>query len=58
MNFRRLGISGFEVSEVGLGCWQLGGDWGINANEVLAFNILQEAVDNGVNFFDTARYTR
>ena len=43
-----------EVSEVGLGCWQLGGsDWG-NLDESDAFAVLQTAVDCGVNFFDTA----
>ena len=28
MKQRMLGANGFEVSEVGLGCWQLGADWG------------------------------
>ncbi len=41
------------VGEVGLGCWQLGGDWGaVSENEAMA--TLQAAYDNGVNFFDTA----
>ena len=28
MNRRTLGQTGYEVSEIGLGCWQLGGDFG------------------------------
>jgi aryl-alcohol dehydrogenase-like predicted oxidoreductase len=43
-----------EVSEIGLGCWQLGGsDWGALDDE-RAFAILNAAVDNGVSFLDTA----
>ena len=39
---------------MGLGCWQLGGsDWGA-LDERTAFRILDAAVENGVNFFDTA----
>jgi len=42
-----------QVSEVGLGTWQIGGSWGeVSEDESLA--ILREAVENGVNFFDTA----
>lgn len=54
MNTRKLGINGFNVSEVGLGCWQLGGDWGLNISKDAAFNILNEAVKNNITFFDTA----
>lgn len=50
---RRLGKTGFEVSEVGLGCWQLGGDFGPMA-EQSAHEILQTAVEQGVTFWDTA----
>ena len=28
VNERTLGKSGYRVSEMGLGCWQLGSDWG------------------------------
>jgi aryl-alcohol dehydrogenase-like predicted oxidoreductase len=42
------------VSEVGLGCWQLGGtDWG-NVEDAEAMEILNTAADAGVTFFDTA----
>jgi aryl-alcohol dehydrogenase-like predicted oxidoreductase len=46
--------TGIEVSEVGLGCWQLGGaDWGDISDE-RALEILAAAVESGVTFFDTA----
>jgi len=54
MKLRAFGNTGVNVSEVGLGCWQLGGaDWG-EMDEKSAFAILQAAVDAGVTFFDTA----
>ena len=53
MNFRRLGKTGYEVSEIGLGCWQLGGDFG-PVGEETARQILGKARSLDVNFWDTA----
>lgn len=53
MKYRQLGKSGKSVSEIGLGCWQLGGDWG-HVSDEKAFEILHTAVDQGVTFLDTA----
>ncbi|MDQ2798864.1 MAG: aldo/keto reductase [Armatimonadota bacterium] len=53
MKNRRFGSDGMTVSEVGLGCWQLGGDWGAVSDDQ-AQAILSTAVERGVNFFDTA----
>jgi aryl-alcohol dehydrogenase-like predicted oxidoreductase len=53
MKQRLLGKTGIAVSEVGLGCWQFGGDFG-PMDEAMAFEIMQAAVDNGIDFFDTA----
>ncbi len=54
MNYRGFGKSSFKVSEIGLGTWQLGGaEWG-DVDEQSALATLREAVNNGVNFFDTA----
>lgn len=54
MKQRPFGNTGVKVSEVGLGCWQLGGaDWG-DVSEQDALNILAAAVDSGVTFFDAA----
>jgi len=38
---------------IGLGCWQLGSDWG-DVGEDQALAILAAAVDSGVTFLDTA----
>lgn len=54
MNYRILGKTGFEVSEISLGTWQVGGKWGSKFDHVLAGSIIREAIDSGVNFLDTA----
>lgn len=54
MRTRLLGEKGFEVGEIGLGCWQLGADWGPSVAKDTAFAILEAAVENGITFFDTA----
>jgi aryl-alcohol dehydrogenase-like predicted oxidoreductase len=53
MKQRILGENGFTISEVGLGCWQFGGDFG-KLSEDTAFEIMEAAVESGVDFFDTA----
>ncbi len=53
MNHRVFGRDRVQVSEVGLGTWQLGSDWG-PVDEARAREILTTAVDLGIDFFDTA----
>ncbi|MEU5658377.1 aldo/keto reductase [Streptomyces sp. NPDC047737] len=53
MEQRTLGRTGRDVSVVGQGTWQLGGDWG-EVREADAFAVLDAAVESGVTFFDTA----
>ncbi len=53
MKFRPFNRTGFSASEIGLGCWQLGGNWG-TVPEKTAMEILETAFEHGVNFFDTA----
>lgn len=53
MNYRTLGKSGIKVSEVGLGCWQLGGDFGPRTDEE-ARSVLEAADRAGIRFWDTA----
>jgi aryl-alcohol dehydrogenase-like predicted oxidoreductase len=53
MKYRALGRTGFNVSTVSMGCWAIGGAWGkVDDKESMA--ALHTALDNGVNFFDTA----
>ncbi|MBC8285806.1 MAG: aldo/keto reductase [Nitrospinae bacterium] len=53
MNYRKFGGTDWQVSEIGLGTWQLGADWG-SVDDTTAENVLAAAIDSGVNFFDTA----
>ena len=54
MNYRTLGKTGFKVSEVSLGTWQVGGRWGEPFGDANAEEIINRAIDLGVNFIDTA----
>jgi len=53
MKQRILGKTGYSVSEIGLGAWQLGGDFG-PIDDAAATAILDAATAQGVNFWDTA----
>ena len=53
MKFRKFSNSGWQVSEIGLGCWAIGSEWGDVSKED-ANEVLKTSLDNGVNFFDTA----
>ena len=54
MNYRKLGKTGFSVSEISLGTWQVGGKWGEPFSHDNADRILNAAADAGINFIDTA----
>ena len=54
MNTRQLTSHGPDITESGLGCWQLGGGWGNPWDDDVAQEILSAAYDAGVRFFDTA----
>ena len=51
MNYRRLGRSGLKVSEICLGAWI---NFGGKIEDEATFAILDTAVENGIDFFDTA----
>ena len=53
MKTRTFGKTQQKVSEIGLGTWQLGPDWG-GVDEKTAQDILSAAAEEGVTFFDTA----
>jgi aryl-alcohol dehydrogenase-like predicted oxidoreductase len=53
MNYRTFGRTGWQVSEIGFGAWAIGGAWGaVSDQDALA--ALHAAIDQGVNFIDTA----
>lgn len=54
MQYRTLGKTGFSISEISLGTWQVGGKWGDDFSHENAQKILHSAVDSGINFIDTA----
>ncbi|MBC6612294.1 aldo/keto reductase [Hymenobacter sp. BT507] len=54
MQHRTLGKTGFSISEISLGTWQVGGRWGEPFSHENADAILNAAVDGGINFIDTA----
>ncbi|MBQ8161648.1 MAG: aldo/keto reductase [Clostridia bacterium] len=54
MNCRTFGKTGRQVSEIGLGTWQLGTRWGDPFDREEAFRILETAEDAGITFIDTA----
>ena len=54
MNQIRLGRSDLRVSRIAFGAWELGGDWGAT-DESAAIATIRQAVDHGINFFDTAQ---
>ena len=53
MEYRPLGRTGWNVSEISFGAWAIGGSWGHVSDED-AMAALHRAVECGVNFFDTA----
>ena len=54
MKYRRLGRSGLEVSVVGIGTYQFGGEWGKDFTPREVDAILGAAADCGINIIDTA----
>src|SRR2546423_611079 len=54
MRYRKLGRSGIEVSEIGVGAWAIGGAmWG-GARDEDSQAALERAIERGVNLIDTA----
>jgi aryl-alcohol dehydrogenase-like predicted oxidoreductase len=53
MEYRTFGRTGWRVSEIGFGAWAIGSGWG-DVSESDALNALRTAIDQGMNFIDTA----
>ncbi len=55
MEYRKLGQTDMMVSVVSMGCWSIvAGDWWGSQDENDSVAAIQKALDEGVNFFDTA----
>ena len=54
MKYRKLGRTGFEVSEIGYGAWGISGKQWIGASDKTSLEALRHAIELGVNFIDTA----
>src|SRR5437762_14292585 len=54
MHYRRLGRTGLMVSEIGYGAWGIGKGLWIGAEDAESLRALRRAVEEGVNFIDTA----
>ena len=53
MKYRKFGKLDWKISEISLGCWAIGADWG-DVSDTNAKEVLKTSFENGVNFFDTA----
>lgn len=55
MHYREFGRTGWKVSEISFGAWQLGGQWG-EVDDEASVKALLEAYERGINFVDTAEF--
>jgi myo-inositol catabolism protein IolS len=54
MKYRTLGKTNLDVSVVGVGTWQFGGEWGVDFTQKEVDSIFDKAKEVGINFIDTA----
>lgn len=54
MKYRRLGKTGLRVSVIGMGTWQLGGEWGKTFEQSEVDAMIGRAAELGINLIDTA----
>ena len=56
MNYRKLGRTGFPVSEIGYGAWGIGGTQWLGGSDDESLRALRRAIELGVNHIDTAAF--
>jgi len=54
MKYRKLGKTNVDVSVIGVGTWQFGGEWGKDFTQKEVDQILMKAKEEGINLIDTA----
>uniref|UniRef100_UPI00046E6B79 aldo/keto reductase n=1 Tax=Paenibacillus forsythiae TaxID=365616 RepID=UPI00046E6B79 len=54
MKYRTLGSTGLDVSVIGVGTWQFGGEWGKDFAQDEVDEMLDKAGELGINLIDTA----
>jgi len=54
MKYRRLGQTEMKVSVIGIGTWQLGGEWGKNFQQAEVDAMIGKGAEMGINLIDTA----
>jgi aryl-alcohol dehydrogenase-like predicted oxidoreductase len=54
MNYRKLGRTNFQISEIGYGAWGIGGVQWLGGTDDESLTALRRAIELGVNFIDTA----
>ena len=54
MKYRRLGKTDLRVSVIGVGTWQLGGEWGKTFSQAEVDRMFDAARETGINLIDTA----
>ena len=53
MNYRKFADLNWRISEIGLGCWGIGGNW-VDVTDTEAKDVLNKSLNKGINFFDTS----
>ena len=54
MRYRKLGRTGFDVSEIGYGAWGIGGSQWLGGTDHESIRAVKRAIELGLNFIDTA----
>jgi len=54
MKYRRLGKTPMSVSVIGIGTWQLGGEWGKKFEQAEVDAMIDKGAELGINLIDTA----
>lgn len=53
MLYKKVKMIAEEISVIGVGCWNFGGDWD-STDDKKSIDIIHKAIDLGINFFDVA----